>query len=185
VPEFSSLHDVINVIDVPETRDGLILRILINADIEEAIALFSEPISGNVKISETTDLKEWKPSDQWKWRYKMAEQIASQVKPGMYGIKGIYIFGSTKNANAGPASDIDILVHIDHYNKDIEGFKIWLDGWSKCLSEINFIRTGYKTNGLLDVHFVTDDDIEKKTSWAVKINAVTDAAKPLLMEGQS
>ena len=115
----------------------------------------------------------------------MAEQIASQVKPGIFGIKGIYLFGSTKNASAGQGSDIDLIIHIDHYNKGIEEFKMWLDGWSKCLSEINYIRTGYKTNGLLDVHFVTDSDIEKKTSWAVKINAITDAAKPLLMNGQS
>jgi pyruvate, water dikinase len=184
VPEYSNLQKVINVIDVPKTNSGMILRVLVNADIDEAIALFTNPLSGKTKISESADISEWKPSDQWKWRYKMAEQIASQVKPGMYGIKGIYLFGSTKNASAGPASDIDILVHINHYNEGIEGFKVWLDGWSKCLSEINFIRTGYKTDGLLDVHFVTDEDIEKKTSWAVKINAVTDAAKPLHLNGQ-
>lgn len=184
VPEYSYLQNVINVIDVPKTKNGMILRVLVNADIDEAIALFTNPISGNTKVSEINDISEWKPSDQWKWRYKMAEQIASQVKPGVNGIKGIYLFGSTKNACAGPASDIDILVHINQYNEGIEEFKIWLDGWSKCLSEINYTRTGYKTNGLLDVHFVTDDDIEKKTSWAVKINAVTDAAKPLLMSGQ-
>lgn len=184
LPEFSYLQDVINVIDIPETKEGMILRVLVNADIDEAIALFTNPISGSTKVSESNDISEWKPSDQWKWRYKMAEQIASQVKPGAYGIKAMYIFGSTKNASAGPASDIDILVHIIQYNEEINEFKIWLDGWSKCLSEINYIRTGYKTDGLLDVHFVTDDDIEKKTSWAVKINAVTDAAKPLLMNGQ-
>lgn len=184
LPEFSYLQDVINVIDIPKTKEGMILRVLVNADIDEAIALFTNPISGSTKVSESNDISEWKPSDQWKWRYKMAEQIASQVKPGTYGIKAMYIFGSTKNASAGPASDIDILVHINQYNEEINEFKIWLDGWSKCLSEINYIRTGYKTDGLLDVHFVTDDDIEKKTSWAVKINAVTDAAKPLLMNGQ-
>ena len=30
-----------------------------------------------------------------------------------------------------------------------------------------------------EVHYVTDADIEKQTSYAVKIGAITDAAKPL------
>jgi hypothetical protein len=60
--------------------------------------------------------------------------------------------------------------------KDLE---LWLEGWSRCLSEMNFLRTGYKTDGLLDVHVVTDEDIEKHTSYASKIGAVTDPARPL------
>lgn len=179
VPEYSSLKNVINVIDVPATKNGMILRILVNADFDEALALFSTPYSGKATESESFEQSERRPSDHWRWRFKMAEQIAAQVKSGSYGIQGIYIFGSVKNATAGPSSDIDLLVHINHYTNTIEEFRTWLDGWSKCLSEINFIRTGYKTNGLLDVHFVTDDDMEKKTSWAVKIDAITDAAKQL------
>jgi pyruvate,water dikinase len=56
----------------------------------------------------------------------------------------------------------------------------WLDGWSLCLSEMNFLRTGYKSERLLvDAHYVTDDDIARKSSYASKIGAVTDAARPL------
>jgi pyruvate,water dikinase len=44
---------------------------------------------------------------------------------------------------------------------------------------MNYLRTGYRTDGLLDVHLVTDEDIAKSTSYAVKIDAVTDAARPL------
>ena len=36
--------------------------------------------------------------------------------------------------------------------------------------------------GLLDVHIVTDEDIARKTSYAVKIGAVTDAARPLALK---
>ncbi len=185
LPECEFLKDVINVIDVPSVKNGMILRVLTNADLDEAIALFSNPLSGKGMESDSSILSEWKPSDQWKWRYKMAEQIASQINPELYGIKGMYIFGSTKNATAGPGSDIDLLIHVNKNDEKLYEFKIWLDGWSKCLSEINYIRTGYKTDGLLDVHYVTDEDIENKTSWAVKINAVTDAAKPLVMKNQN
>lgn len=56
---------------------------------------------------------------------------------------------------------------------------LWLDGWSRCLSEINFLRTGYRTDGLLDVHIITDRDIEERSSFAVKIDAITDPARKL------
>ena len=50
---------------------------------------------------------------------------------------------------------------------------------------MNYIRTGYKSDGLLDVHIVTDEDIAKKTSYAVKIGAVTDAARELPLGKQN
>jgi len=55
----------------------------------------------------------------------------------------------------------------------------WLDGWSLALSQINFLRTGHKTDGLLDVHIITDEDIENRDSFAIKIGAVSDPARPL------
>jgi len=61
---------------------------------------------------------------------------------------------------------------------------LWFEGWSLALSDINYQRTGYKTDGLLDVHFVTDKDIKDKTSFAVKIDAITDAAKLLQMKNK-
>jgi hypothetical protein len=47
---------------------------------------------------------------------------------------------------------------------------------------LNYQRTGYASDGLLDIHLVTGEDIAKKTSYAVKIGAVTDAARPLPMK---
>ena len=35
------------------------------------------------------------------------------------------------------------------------------------------------SGGLLDVHLVTDEDIARRSSYAVKIGAITDAARPL------
>ena len=43
------------------------------------------------------------------------------------------------------------------------------------MAAINYLRTGYRSDGMLDVHWVTDEDIEKQTSFAAKIGAVTDA----------
>ena len=103
----------------------------------------------------------------------MAELIPAEK----FGVKNFYIFGSSKNANAGPASDIDLLIHVEE-NADIEKLNLWFDGWSQCLSELNYLKTGYTSEGLLDIHYVTDEDIEKRTSFASKIGAITDPASP-------
>jgi len=123
--------------------------------------------------------------DSWVWRYRMAENIASQLDPVRFGVEGFYLFGSTKNATAGLKSDIDILIHFRGSAEQREDLIVWLDGWSLCLDEMNYLRTGYRTGGLLDVHIVTDEDIENKTSYSVKIGAVTDAARSLPLKGKS
>ena len=115
----------------------------------------------------------------WQWRFKMAEKICNRLDFQKFGVKGFYIFGSVKNATAGPASDIDILIHFCGNKEQEECLLAWLDGWSQALAEINKQKTGYSSNGLLDVHLVTDEDIKNKTSFAVKIGAISDAAKPL------
>jgi hypothetical protein len=114
----------------------------------------------------------------------MAQRIASEIDPARFGVKGLYVFGSTKNATAGPASDIDLIVHFAGTPQTRAALEQWLEGWSLCLGEVNFLRTGYRTpGGLLDVHIVTDEDIEARRSYASKIGAVTDAARPLQLRG--
>jgi len=51
-----------------------------------------------------------------------------------------------------------------------------MDGWSLSLAEMNYLKTGYTSKGLLDIHIVTDEDIARKSSYAIKIGAATDPA---------
>jgi len=99
-------------------------------------------------------------------------------------VVALYVFGSTKNGTAGPGSDIDLLVHVRGSPEQHAQLSNWLEGWSLALAQVNYLRTGYKSDGLLDSHFVTDEDISKSTSFAVKIGAVTDAAKQLTLKGE-
>jgi len=178
-PEHADLADVVRLIDVPQATDGHILRVLMNAELGEAIGLLAKPEAGEEQI-ETPVAGTGRPAEQtWLWRHRMAEYIASQLDPDRFGVVGFYVFGSTKNATAGLGSDIDILIHFRGTDQQREDLLLWLSGWSLCLDEINYLRTGYRMGGLLDVHIVTDEDIAQKTSFAVKIGAVTDAARPL------
>ncbi|MBN2364686.1 MAG: pyruvate, phosphate dikinase, partial [Calditrichaeota bacterium] len=110
-PEFEQLADVIRVIDVTKTTDGMILKILLNAELDEGVGILSSPsVYEEVHIDRSIDLSK-KSDEHWRWRLRMARQIASQINPERFGIRGFYLFGSTKNAIAGPGSDIDIMIH--------------------------------------------------------------------------
>ncbi|MCF8367049.1 MAG: nucleotidyltransferase domain-containing protein [Bacteroidales bacterium] len=115
----------------------------------------------------------------WIWRDEMACKIAEKLDMGKFGVKAIYLIGSVKNATAGPASDIDLMLHFGGSEQQKAELKCWLEGWSLCLAEMNMARTGYKTEGLLDLHFITDFDIEKQSSYAVMITSVDNRAKLL------
>lgn len=121
----------------------------------------------------------------WQWRKRAAERLAAELDPVRFGIKAAYLFGSTKNATAGPESDIDILIHFSGNEDQRRDLLLWLEGWSLCLGHVNSEKTGRETGGLLDAHLITDEDIKNRTSYAVKIGAVTDPARPLALKAGS
>lgn len=179
LPQFADLAEVVKVVDVPRVAKGRVLRVLLNADLNEAVAHLVEPDTETLAPAPmpTSTLKS---SDQfWRWRKQMAERIGAEIERERLGVVAIYLFGSVKNATAGPSSDIDILVHFRGNEEQQRELLDWLDGWSRALAEFNYQRTGYRSEGLLDVHIVTDEDIAKRSSYAMKIDAVTDAAVEL------
>jgi len=181
-PEFANLAECVRVIDVPRHSGGRILRVLLNADLERAVAFLAEPDEVPADRPALRPGQVAHPQERhWFWRLRMAEKIAAELDAAAFGVAAMYVFGSTKNANAGPGSDIDLLVHFRGNPRQRSELLAWLDGWSRCLAEMNYLDTGVRCDGLLDVHLISDEDIERKTSWAAKIGAVTDAARPLAL----
>ena len=182
LPEFGYLSDTLRVIDVPQETNGQILRVLMNAELGQAVAFFSPPQKEAEKMETGFAAAGRVLEEHWRWRYRMAQRIASQLDPQQFGVRAFYLIGSTKNATAGPASDIDLLLHFRGTAEQQKELALWLEGWSRCLAEMNFLRTGYRCQELLDVHLITDTDIAERSSYAVKIGAVTDPARELPMK---
>ncbi|HUL78849.1 MAG TPA: PEP/pyruvate-binding domain-containing protein, partial [Vicinamibacteria bacterium] len=184
-PEFAGLGEVLRVIDVRRAAEGRVLRVLMNGDLDEAVGLLASPTLAVEPAAPAEAGGEGRAEDHWRWRLRMAQRIAALLDPARFGVKAAYVFGSTKNATAGPASDIDLLLHVEKDGPGRRALELWLDGWSQSLAEINYLRTGYRTDGLLDVHCVTDEDIAGGgNAFAAKIGAVTDAARPLPLGGE-
>ena len=182
LPEFADLADTVKVIDVSEASGGMALRVLMNAEADEAVGILVDPKVEPPSPLTPRETEAKRTENHWAWRLEMAEHVASQLDPERFGVKSMYVIGSVKNATAGPQSDIDLLVHFQGSRKQRQELMLWLEGWGKCLDEMNFHKTGYRSGGLLDAHIVTDEDIANKTSYAIKIGAVTDAARPLRLK---
>lgn len=183
LPAYDHLSDVIKVIQVAENYYGQELVVLMNADLEKAVAYLEYPSKSNPNLESVATEMEVRPGEKedqgWKWRHYMAEQIAAQMDMEAFGVKGIYLFGSTNNGTARLNSDIDLLLHFEGTGQQKQKLHTWLNGWSKALAEMNFLKTGYRADGLLDIHYITDQDILDKTSYALKINSIYDPAFPL------
>jgi pyruvate,water dikinase len=179
VPEFAVLQQVIRVIDVPQVTDGQVLCVAMNAEADEAAAYFRTDEGRGMAEETGRDQPPLQRGEHWRWRMRVAERIARELDQERFGVEAMYVIGSTKNATATAASDIDLLVHFRGTEAQKRELLSWFDGWSLSLAEMNYMRTGIRTEHILDIHVVTDSDIERKSSYAIKIGAVTDAARPL------
>lgn len=179
-PEYERFQDVIKVIDVPATSDGYNLSICMNAELSQAIGFLTPNIIKVTRNVRTIEYDDNTGDDKaWRWRYHIAEQLASRLDTRRFGVKGVYLFGSTSTGTAGPGSDIDLLIHFEGSKTQRKSLEDWLEGWSMSLAEINYMKSGYRMDKMLDVHIITDEDIRNKDSFAIKINHPVDPAIPL------
>ncbi len=153
--------------------------------LERTMAYLEAPVKPDISHNELNFMLTTRSDEHWKWRESMARKIAGKLDFKAFGARAIYLIGSVKEASAGPASDLDLIVHIKNDAQNIELLKIWIDGWSLCLAELNYLKTGYPMkDGLIDLHVVTDEDIKNKTSFAVMIRSVDHRARLLNKAGE-
>jgi hypothetical protein len=170
-PEFAHLAGVVHVADVPAATGGLVLRVLMNGEADRAVGFLAPP-DATALATPGDRRRDVEPDDHWRWRLRMAQQMAAALEPARFGVKAIYLTGSTSDTTAGPTSDIDLIVHVDDDESRRATLGCWLEGWSRCLAEMNALRTGHRVERLLDVAFVTDETV------AVKVGP---AARPLTL----
>jgi len=152
LPAYKNFEKVVRVIKVSDIIPGGTLSIIMDGDAREALAYL-------------------KPPDHLSWRTQKIEEIAEALDPTLYQIEAIYLIGSTKEGKAGPTSDIDLLVHFKGTEEQKDNLMAWFDEWGKKLAKENKERTGFETEGLLDVHIITDEDIKNRNSWATHITS--------------
>ncbi len=165
LPKYAGLEDVIKVVDLSEISRGGTLSVVMDGEANSALAYM-------------------RPPDHWLWRMRKVEEIAASMDVDLYGVKGIYVIGSTKEGTAGPESDIDIIVHQVEDEEKRDALLSRLIGWDEKMCQENLDRTGVEMERILDVHIVTDDDIANKTSWATHIDSPYNPARKISLSDQ-
>lgn len=179
LPDFAALQEVIRVIDV-QAATGKVLKVVFNADEDQALAYLVNPDASNHDDYDDQGLAtatEAAADDSWRWRLRMAERVAQELDAERFGVNALYLVGSTKNGTAEVQSDIDLLIHTQ--GRGDGDLRTWLEGWSRCLTEIHFLKSGVRVDPMLHVHLVHDADVNSGVGIAGKINAMVDPARPL------
>ena len=163
LPNRKDMEDVVKVIKISDLYGGGTMSVVMDGETNKALAYV-------------------KPPDHWEWRMDKVEEIARELDSETYGIEDMYLLGSTKDCTAGPCSDIDILIHFKGTSEQKDKLMSWFKEKEKELMDENEERIGRRTNKLLDVHIVTDEDIEEKTSWACHIDNPYGGARKIPMD---
>ncbi len=172
LPALGYLGQVIHLIDVPKVSEHLYFHLLMNGEQNKAIGMLAAQGSVQIDTEATTLSYSFSYFDYQRWRRQMVEKIASNLDANYFGIKGLYILGNPSYEIEKAGSTIDLLVHFNGNSKQRAELEKWLEGWSLCLDEMNYQRTGVKTGGLLNVRFVTDEDLADEEVLAEKYNII-------------
>lgn len=90
----------------------------------------------------------------WRWRERYAEALASSLDADRFGVSTVYLSGSTARGEAGPGSDIDLVIVCRGSESQRHELGAWLEGWSLCLAELVLQQTGYAfPDGILNVEW--------------------------------
>ncbi len=160
LPSGKGMENFIRVIHIPDTYPSSKLAVVMDGDANEALAYI-------------------KPPDHWEWRMDKVRELARNLDADFYDVKAMYVMGSTKDGTAGPSSDIDLLIHFEGNERQREMLLEWFKQQEKKYIEENEERTGRSCSKLLDVHIITEKDIENKTSWASHIDSPYSSAREI------
>ncbi len=178
-PECSGVADALRVIDIPEATGGKVLRVLMNADREVAVGFFAAPEAAVRTACGGAGAAPREDDDQARWRLRMAERIAYHCAGQPWGIRGVYYLDESDGGEVDPSGPIRLVVHFLGGGRQRKELETWLQGWSLSLAEMNYFRTGFHSDGLLEVHFLTDEKIRGEKDVAARIKASSDSVREL------
>jgi hypothetical protein len=183
-PECAAITDVLRVIDVPGTAGGKVLRVLMNADREVAVGFIAAPEAAVRTAGEAGGAAAREDEDQARWRLRMAERIAFHCGDPKWGVRGVYVLDESDGRDIDPGAPIKLIILVQGGARLRKELETWLHGWSLSLAEMNYFRTGFHTDGLLEVRYLTDDKIRGEKDVAAGLNIRSDAVRELALGPQ-
>ncbi len=104
-------------------------------------------------------------------RYAIAKKVANYLGQLGSGICGVYLYGSAMNDDAGPCSDIDLVILVE---RKLDQARILLQRLDLALltSYRTLIGTAHLSRSLLDVHLVDVEEEKKRHGYGAVIRSL-------------
>lgn len=110
-------------------------------------------------------LREGDASCHADYRVSVAHMLYASLRPDHPGLRRMSLFGSSLRAEATPASDIDLVVHVaSHDDPLVRVMQRLARELSRGFHEL--VPDLPPDFGLLDLHFVDDEDVETGRGFA-------------------
>ena len=178
-PECAHLKNALRIIDVPAATGGKVLRVLMNADRELAVGYLAPPgaplraaVGGETRVCREDE-------DYFRWRLRMAERIAHHCGQLGWGVRRVFFIDESGAGEAGPDSPIRLAVLVAGGGRHRKELETWLQGWSQSLAEMNYLRTGFHADGLLDVLYLTDEKVRGEKDVAARLKVASNSVQEL------
>ncbi|MCR4395139.1 MAG: PEP/pyruvate-binding domain-containing protein [Candidatus Saccharicenans sp.] len=178
LPEYAGLADTIRVISVPDSTGGKVLKVLMNAEQELAMAFFASPgLELRAQSSQAAVLRH--AEDIFLWRLRLAEGLARHCREQKWNVKGVYLIETAEDDAEVLDQPIRLAIHFTGNARQRKELEAWLQGWSASLSEVNRLRTGLITDNMLDYQFITEDRPLSEKDVAAILKVPTGAVRSL------
>lgn len=181
LPEYSHISDTLKVICIPEVASGKILRILMNAEQELAVAYLAKP-SQALRTVNQAPKKFPVEGDVNKWKLRVVEALARRLAENKFGIKGLYLIETNDDAAESLDRPIKLVVHFTGNARQRHELETWLEGWSHSLEEVHYLWTGLMPRGLLEIQFLTDEKISGEEDVSARLNLPLTAVRRITGE---
>ena len=155
-PEFAELADTVRVIDVAAAREGQTLDLLMNGDLDEAMAIFTRPGFDEAAAAPGQDTAN---GETWvdrlaAWQAATAQRIAETVDAQHFGIEALW----HRPDPGGENERIVLLAQFRDAGSLRDEFRTWLDGWDQGLRDSFRQLTGHRPERVIESHFFSTEE---------------------------
>lgn len=111
------------------------------------------------------------------FRYALAQELCTYLAGICPGIRRVYVYGSTAENRAGPASDVDLILWVQKKSTALESLLWRVDA---LLLQGYRALTGFSSpRSLFDFHIVDDEEVAERKGYGAVVNSVWTAPVPL------
>lgn len=160
LPEYAHLKNVVYILDIENEFDGAVLKVLMSAEEEIALALIMpESYKESEIIEESTSPSFKSLGDNIKFNRiaKFMERLSIKVDKEKYQIRSIFFLPPVHAMEADQMRPI-LLIHTDANKEMLAGLSSYLSVWNDCLHAIEFRNDEHEEEKAFN--YILTDDIE-------------------------